>query len=243
MNALVEATPEQPGQSLVALGTLQADTPKALVSGATEIANALAQVIRVKKLAVMIQGREYVKVDGWNLLGALLGVIAREEGVIEREDGSYLATVQLVRMKDDAIISRASAECGVDEFDNKGAPTWGSRPKFARRSMALTRAQGKAARLAFSWIMVLAGYQPTPLEDMPPNLPRDDDADSDLVNAGQYRGKKKWSELTSDYLNAIVRGDKAGPVFKAACQAEMDRRAKEAFSTPEKIETSDEIPF
>jgi len=147
--------------ALVQLGTLQANTPKALVEGATEIANTLAQIIRSRQLASNIQGREYVRVEGWTVLGALLGVIAREESVIEREDGSYLATVALVRMADHVVVSRASAECNMDE------PTWAKRAKYTRRSMALTRATGKAARLAFSWIMALAGFEPTPLEEMP----------------------------------------------------------------------------
>ncbi len=32
--------------------------------------------------------------------------------------------------------------------------------------MAITRATGKACRLAFSWIMTLAGYDPTPAEEL-----------------------------------------------------------------------------
>lgn len=36
------------------------------------------------------------------------------------------------------------------------------------RSMAVTRATGKAFRLGFSWVMVMAGYSPTPAEEMPP---------------------------------------------------------------------------
>ena len=33
--------------------------------------------------------------------------------------------------------------------------------------MAITRATGKAFRLNYSWIMALAGYEPTPAEEMP----------------------------------------------------------------------------
>ena len=71
-------------------------------------------------------------------------------------------------MSDGACISRASAECGApDELDRYGKPVWSSRPRYARRSMAQTRATGKACRLAFSWVMSLAGYEPTPFEEMP----------------------------------------------------------------------------
>ena len=43
---------------------------------------------------------------------------------------------------------------------------WAKGPDYARRSMAATRATSKACRLAFSWVMVLAGFQPTPAEEM-----------------------------------------------------------------------------
>ena len=231
MNAIVESPDPTPTQALVALGTLQADTPKALVKGATDIANTLAELIRTKRLAVTIQGREFVRVEGWTVLGALLGVVAREESVIEREDGSYLATIQLVRMRDDVIVSRASAECGMDE------PTWANRPKYARRSMALTRATGKAARLAFSWIMTLAGYEPTPAEEMP----REGD-DRAVVPMGKYRGKP-WETVSSDYLEWTQSSEKAPPSLKAQAKAEIDRRAKGAFGTPEEIQTDKDVPF
>jgi hypothetical protein len=48
--------------------------------------------------------------------------------------------------------------------------TWSQRDAYARRSMAITRATGKAFRLGFSWIMTLAGYEPTPWEEMPAEI-------------------------------------------------------------------------
>ena len=145
----------------VQLGTLQAGSPKELVSSATEMAQTLAGVIRSNKLAIKIGGREYVKVEGWTTLGAMMGVLAREVHTEERPDGSFLATVELVRMQDGSVLTQASAQCSpVDE------PLWSKRPSFALRSMAQTRATGKACRLAFSWIMALAGYEATPAEEM-----------------------------------------------------------------------------
>ena len=40
-------------------------------------------------------------------------------------------------------------------------------PLFQLRSMAQTRAQAKALRNCLSWVVVLAGYRPTPAEEMP----------------------------------------------------------------------------
>jgi hypothetical protein len=157
--------------SAIQLGTLQAASPAALITGAGEMAKALAEVIRHQQLALTIQGRKYVKVEGWTTLGIMLGVVAREVTTVE-QDGIYTATVELVRISDQAVISRASAECGsADELDRYGKPVWANRPRYARRSMAQTRATGKACRLAFSWIMALAGYEPTPAEEMPNEEP------------------------------------------------------------------------
>jgi hypothetical protein len=150
----------------VALGTLQAATPAALVEQASAMATALAGVIEKQGLYTTLDGKRYVKVEGYTTLGVMLGVLPREVSVTE-EWGVYTATVELVRMSDGAVLARASAECGdPDEVDRYGKPTWASRPRYARRSMALTRATGKAGRMAFSWIMAMSGYSTTPAEEM-----------------------------------------------------------------------------
>ncbi len=143
----------------VSLGILQGTSPAALMSGASEMAGELAKMIEAQRLWDPINGKKYVKVEGWTTLAVMMGVVAREVQTTEA-DGIYTAVVELVRMSDGACISRASAECGEEK-------PWCTRPRYARRSMAQTRATGKACRLAFSWVMSLAGYEPTPLEEMP----------------------------------------------------------------------------
>lgn len=143
----------------VSLGMLQGVSPAALMSGASEMAGELAKMIEAQRLWDPINGKKYVKVEGWTTLAVMMGVVAREVQTTEA-DGIYTAVVELVRMSDGACISRASAECGEEK-------PWNARARYARRSMAQTRATGKACRLAFSWVMSLAGYEPTPLEEMP----------------------------------------------------------------------------
>jgi hypothetical protein len=145
----------------VELGVIRADGPKELVKVATEAADALASVIAAKKLFSTINGRQYVRVEGWTTLATMMGCLPREVAVERDEKGTYTATVELVRMGDQAVLTRASAECGMDE------PTWAKRADYARRSMAVTRATSKACRIAFSWVMVLAGYEVTPAEEIP----------------------------------------------------------------------------
>lgn len=151
----------------VELGVIRADGPADLVKVATAAANALAGVIESRKLYATIQGKKFVKCEGWTTLAAMLGSTPHEITVTE-VDGVFTATVELRKLTDGQPVARASAECGApDEVDSKGKPIWASRPRYARRSMALTRATAKACRLAFSWVMVLAGFQPTPAEEIP----------------------------------------------------------------------------
>lgn len=144
----------------VELGTLVAYTPREMVQQASEMAGVLKDIIAKRRLYTNIRGKAHVRCEGWTTLIAMLGIIPREVSSIELEDGSYEAVVELVRIKDQAVIGRASAVCGMDEA------TWKTRAKYARKSMAATRATGKACRLSFSWIMELAGYEVTPAEEM-----------------------------------------------------------------------------
>lgn len=135
-------------------------SPTDMISSATAIAQALARVIEKQHLASMISGRPYVRVEGWTTLAALRGCLPSERTVQEMEDGRYIAVVEL-RRADGVVLCVASGECG-----GPGERTWQQRPPYARRSMALTRATGKVCRIAFGWIMSLAGYETTPAEEM-----------------------------------------------------------------------------
>jgi hypothetical protein len=117
-------------------------------------------VIEKQKLFINISGKKYVKTDAFIALGNIQGIFPKEVSVVEHEDGTYEATVELIDKATGNVIGGASAICGTDE------PMWKSRPRFARRSMATTRATGKAFRLHHAWILALAGYETTPSEEM-----------------------------------------------------------------------------
>ena len=144
----------------VRLGSLQVTSSHGVVERATAVATELAGIINDRKLFSSISGKKYVRVEGWSTLGAMLGVLPREVSVQEHENGDWEAVVELIRATDGAVIGRGSAIVSNDES------TWKSRPRYAKRSMAITRATGKAYRLGFAWIMTLAGYEGTPAEEM-----------------------------------------------------------------------------
>lgn len=155
-HCLIERPPEKPG----GISLLDAESPQAVVDCGVSIANQLARIIKRQKLSVTIQGKRHVLSEGWSLIGAMCGVLPREVSVTEDAAGNVIAVVELIRISDQAILGRASAMCGIDEKE------WAKRPRHARRSMALTRAVGKAFRLCFSWVIKLAGYESCPAEEI-----------------------------------------------------------------------------
>lgn len=184
----------------VQLGMLRADTARGMVEAASSMAAVLANVIESKKLFTQIKGRKHVNVEGWGTLIAMLGIAAQEESNIANADGSFTATIVLRRIHDGAIIGRASSDCGDDTDE-----PWNKRPRYARRSMAATRAMGKACRLSFSWIMALAGYDATPGAEMPtvetrPEPPK-------IAPQGMWTGK--IHEVTE--YHGISKGEKKKP--------------------------------
>jgi len=138
------------------------NTPEALIAFASRMATALADVVNRQHLFQVIGGRKYPMVEAWSTIARMDGVVAREASTpVRRDDGSYEAIVELVRLSDGAVIGRASAICGMP--DDR---PWAQRAEFNRRSMAVTRATSRAFRQQYSWIMSLAGYEPTPAEEM-----------------------------------------------------------------------------
>lgn len=170
---------EVPSQGLV--GFLSLD-PDEMIRRVTRIATSLAKIIKDKELSTMISGSEHTHVEGWTTMGSLLGVLPREREVKELPDGSYEAWVELYCVHSGKIVGLGSALCGMDEVP------WGTAKKYARRSMAATRATGKAFKNTFGWIMVLAGYKATPFEEMPT------DGTNLFKNSGENNNEKFQSE-------------------------------------------------
>ena len=132
---------------------------------ATKVASSLKNVIETQGLAVIIKNKkgqenEYVTAEGWEVLGTMLGCTPYVEEVIELPKNGpkfmYQATVSI--RQGDVILSKASA---IAERNDRQK----DRPSVY--SMAQTRALGKAYRMALSWIIKMAGYEPTPAEEMP----------------------------------------------------------------------------
>ncbi len=141
-----------------ATGLFGTTDPVMVVQKAREVADALKDVIVKQGLVSTISGKQYPRCEAWTLLGTMLGVYPVLVWTKQFETG-WEARVE-ARTRDGAIVGAAEAQCLADEKN------WGNRDDFARRSMAQTRATAKCLRMPLGFVMTLAGYEPTPAEEM-----------------------------------------------------------------------------
>lgn len=136
------------------------DDPVEVIEKAASVADALKDVIVQRNLYVNVQGKPHVQVEGWQLLGSMLGVSAVCTDT-EPVDGGFKATVE-ARTMDGRVVGRADALCTKHE---KRGP-WKNADDYARLSMAQTRATSKALKAPLGFVISLAGYATTPAEEM-----------------------------------------------------------------------------
>lgn len=116
----------------------------------------------VTKTAQQIQGRKYVRVEGWQSIANTYGCVASSRDV-ERTETGFRAIGQVRRVDTGAVICEAEGFVGDDER------TWAKRDEYARRAMAQTRAISRACRSAFAFVVTYmdAGLETTPAEEVP----------------------------------------------------------------------------
>jgi hypothetical protein len=135
------------------------EDPMEIMQRTAAVATALRQFVKDQGLVSQISGRDYMLVEGWQMLGMMLGVTPGKvtsrpvehgwEGLVELHD------------RNGRVVGSGDAECLETE------KTWGKRDDYARKSMAQTRAVGKAFRNTFGFIAKAAGFEATPAEEMP----------------------------------------------------------------------------
>lgn len=135
--------------------------PQEMMRQSTDIASVCKEI--VVKTALQIQGRKYVRVEGWQSIATAHGCIASSKDV-ERIEGGWRAIGEIRRISDGIVIATAEGFVGTDE-----TKTWAQRPEYACRAMAQTRAISRACRAAFAHVVVLmdAGLSTTPAEEVP----------------------------------------------------------------------------
>jgi hypothetical protein len=138
------------------------NNPARILEQAQQIAGLLTPIVRKQGLFKRIGTREFVFCEGWTTMLAMLGIFPHV--VWSRRIPHESACIYEARV---ALRTGTGHEVGAAEsMCSSMEEHWGDRDEYAIRSMAETRAVGKACRLGFSWIMVLAGFAPTPAEEM-----------------------------------------------------------------------------
>lgn len=133
-------------------------TPAQQAAFGRNAATVLQSIVTNSKLIVPIQGHDYMKFEGWQAVAGFYGATVATQWVHDLPDGFEASAI--VTDKTGRVISSAQANCSRDE------PSWKSKPAFQLKSMAQTRACAKALRNVFAWVVVLAGVEPIPAEEM-----------------------------------------------------------------------------
>lgn len=164
-----EGGSEMVRQQAAAPTLFQTDDPTEVIRRASTVATELAAIIRKQGLFTNISGNEHVQVEAWQTCGSMLGVFPVESWTRQVDgpssyDGEkgpwgYESRYEAVTITG-AVVGAGVARC------TRGESKWKNRDDFSLESMAQTRATSKALKAPLGWIVALAGYKPTPAEEM-----------------------------------------------------------------------------
>lgn len=163
MSDVIEAEAVEVGTELepvedATVTLFRTNDPVQVLTEATRTADALADVLKSRNLTTNIQGKDHVQIEGWQTLGAMLGVTP--VCVWTRSLGNGWEARVEARTLDGRVVGSAEAMCTRDE------KMWRNRDDYALRSMAQTRASSKALASPLRFVVTLAGYEGTPAEEM-----------------------------------------------------------------------------
>jgi len=139
-------------------------TPREQMAAAADMAKLLKDMVVQAGLSRKLGGRkEHLEYEAWATIARWFNCTPSTEWTRPIMAGEKIigweARVNVVD-SEGRIIGSSEGMCMVDE------PNWKGKPSYALRSMAQTRTAGKALRSLFAHIAVLAGYSPTPAEEM-----------------------------------------------------------------------------
>ena len=140
-------------------------TPAEILAEAHTCASKLREVVGLTK-PVMFKGEQYLEFEAWQTAGKFyrltVDVAWSKYMEIPAPTGAIRGFEARATVLDEygQEVSAAEALCLQDEEN------WKAKPLFQLRSMAQTRACAKALRNVLAWVVVLAGYRPTPAEEM-----------------------------------------------------------------------------
>ncbi len=152
-----QITKKEKDQSLSIIKTYDLGKPAEVVAMATVLKNYVVQ----QKLYANIKGKNYAMIEGWQFAGFLTGlnvIVDEPKNLSNGTEIKWSATARIYQ--GEKVVGIGYALCSSKEVSKKGFD------EYAILSMSQTRAIGKAYRNKMGWVMKLAGFAPTPSEEM-----------------------------------------------------------------------------
>lgn len=140
----------------------EGNDPAVIVERATNVATLLTTILREQNLVANISGKDHVLVEGWTLLASMMNhsVGTTDTRPVEVDGNSGFVAHAEVYDQHGNVVGSADGIC------TRGEKSWSRRDDFALAGMAQTRAISRACRQRFGFVVRLAGYEPTPAEEM-----------------------------------------------------------------------------
>lgn len=208
--------------------------PDIVLEEARKAAIALMNVVQSKKRGVRINGETYLEYEDWQTLGrfySMTPVVKATREVTYGEARGWEATAEVLLVPTNQVISSAEAMCLDDEA------RWSNKPSFQLRSMAQTRACAKALRNVLAWVVVLAGYRPTPAEE----VGSAEKAEKPKPNL--FADMKTMKQLQDQYWTRIKPLQDSGTQANNWNRALIDEIVKAKDQRKKELEAEDECPF
>lgn len=156
-------------------GGLTPEQFKEEVDIARQSAYTLQDIVENEKWYAMIQGNKHLNIQAWQAIGIKYRLTARTADtdiIYHPQTGAMLGVKARVEIIDqDAVVhGEGHSYCTYDEEETRKDGTkyrkWQGRPLANLSGMAQTRAASRGFKQILSWVVVLAGYSPTPAEEM-----------------------------------------------------------------------------
>jgi len=136
--------------------------PEGIIEQARRAADALKKVVESKPKKVIINGEQFLEFEDWQTLGYFYGFTVETGGAKE-----IIREGKIVGYEAKSTVYRSGIKVGGAEASClRTEKNWQDKPEFQLKSMSQTRAAAKGLRNVLAWVAVLAGYKPTPAEEM-----------------------------------------------------------------------------
>lgn len=169
--------------------------PVHILAEAQRAAKALKEVIERKPRPVKFNGEHYLEFEDWQTVGQFYGYAVKtgEAVPVDILGVPGAKAVALLYDRTGTVVGGAEAYCLRDEGN------WKTKPWFQLASMAQTRAGAKALRNRLAWVVVLAGYRPTPAEELPTI------ENTHRPPATEYKHVQRSSPISTDCISDAQR--------------------------------------